>query len=72
MSTPLHDSQAGESSLVVAVNLEEKERLRLESMGILPGVEISVLTKGLGPLIVAVGDSRVMVERNIAKNIIVV
>lgn len=72
MSSKLHDFQVGESALVVAVDLEEKERLRLESMGILPGVEISILAKGIGPLIVAVGEARVMVEQNIAEGIIVV
>ncbi|MDL2259551.1 ferrous iron transport protein A [Deltaproteobacteria bacterium OttesenSCG-928-K17] len=72
MSSKLHDFQVGESTLVIAVNLEEKERLRLESMGIMPGVEISILARGVGPLIVTVGEARVMVEQEIAEGIIVV
>jgi Fe2+ transport system protein A len=72
MSSQLLDFKVGEPTLVVAVNVEEKQRLRLESMGILPGVEISVVAKGVGPLIVAAGESRVMIEEDIAKDIIVV
>jgi len=72
MSGQLLAFKANEPALVLAVNLEEKQRLRLESMGILPGAEISILAKGVGPLIVAVGESRVMIEQDIAANIIVV
>jgi len=72
MSSQLQEFQVGEPALILAVNLEEKERRRLESLGVLPGAEISVLARGLGPMIVAVGDSRVMIEQDIAENIIVV
>lgn len=72
MSSQLLEFNIGQPMLVLAVNVEEKQRLRLESMGILPGVEISVIAKGAGPLIVAAGESRVMIEEDIAKNIIVV
>ena len=72
MNGQLHTAQIGEPTLVLAVDLEEKERLRLESMGILPGVEVSILAKGSGPLIIMAGDSRVMIEQEIARKIIVV
>jgi len=72
MNGQLREFEIGRAALVVAVDLSEKERLRLESMGILPGVEISVLARGAGPLIVAVGDSRVMIEADIAERILVV
>ena len=72
MSTRLSDFQVGVPTLVVAVELNEKESLRLESMGLLPGTEISILAKGVGPLIVAVGETRVMVEQDVAEKILVV
>lgn len=72
MSSNLQNFQVGQSTLVIAVNLDEKERMRLESMGIMPGVEIKILAKGIGPLIVAVGEARIMVEQNIAEGVIVV
>lgn len=72
MSCQLHDIRIGESALILAVDLGEKERLRLESMGILPGVEVSILAKGTGPIIVVAGDSRVMIEHEIASKIIVI
>lgn len=72
MSQRLENCQIGDSILVTAVDLKEKERRRLESMGILPGAEISVLARGSGPLLLSVGDSRVVLERMVARNIIVV
>ena len=57
--------------MILAVDVEEKERARLESLGLLPGVEINILARGAGPLLVAVGESRVVIERDIADGIIV-
>jgi len=61
----------GENALVVAVDAGVRAKTRLESMGIIPGVEVDVLSNGLGPMLVGVGESRVMVERGIAEKVVV-
>jgi ferrous iron transport protein A len=62
---------AGENAFVVAINAGCKARTRLESLGIIPGVEVDVLSNGNGPMLVSVGESRVMVERGIAEKVFV-
>lgn len=61
----------GENGFVVAIAAGRKARTRLESLGIIPGVEVDVLNNGNGPMIVSVGESRVMVERGIAEKVLV-
>jgi len=67
----LESVQAGENAFVVAIDAGTKARTRLESLGIIPGVEVDVLNNGNGPMIVSVGESRVMVERGIAEKVLV-
>ncbi len=62
---------AGETAFVVAVDAGVKARTRLESLGIIPGVEVEVFNNGRGPLIVSVGEGRIMVERGIAEKVLV-
>ena len=62
---------AGQCVFVVAIDAGTKARTRLESMGIIPGIEVDVLSNGQGPMIVCVGESRVMVERGIAEKVLV-
>ncbi len=61
----------GKTAFVVAVAAGFRARNRLESMGIIPGVEVDVLNNGNGPMIVSVGEGRVMVERGIAEKVLV-
>lgn len=56
----------GESCCVVDVAAAGAERGRLESLGIVPGAEISVLSHGHGTLLLAIGASRVAVEHAMA------
>lgn len=67
----LKSVRAGGNAFVVAVAAGTRARTRLESMGIIPGVEIDVVANGNGPMIVSVGEGRVMVERGIAEKVIV-
>lgn len=62
---------SGKNVMVVAMQVEQDERMRLESMGIIPGTELGVLSNSGGPLLVSVGDTRVIVEKNLAQNLIV-
>lgn len=68
----LQSISAGESALVIAIDGGRKASARLEDLGILPGVMISVLANAHGPLLVSVGESRVMVERGVAGKVFVV
>ena len=62
---------AGHTVIVLAVDAPEAQRKRLESIGVLPGVELDVLADNGGPILVAVGQARVAVERALAATVIV-
>ena len=62
---------AGHTVIVLAVDAPEAQRQRLESIGVLPGVELDVLADTGGPILVAVGQARVAVERALAATVIV-
>lgn len=62
---------SGETAFVIAIDAGNKARVRLESMGIIPGVEVDVLNNGSGPMIVSVGEGRVMVERGVADKVLI-
>ena len=61
----------GQCVFVIAIDAGAKAKTRLESLGIIPGIEVDVLSNGQGPMIVCVGESRVMVERGIAEKVLV-
>nr|WP_287412591.1 FeoA family protein [Pseudodesulfovibrio sp.] len=61
----------GETAFVVAIDAGCKARTRLESIGIIPGIEVDVLNNSRGPMLVSVGEGRVMVERGIAQKVLV-
>jgi ferrous iron transport protein A len=61
----------GGNAFIVAVTAGSRARTRLESMGIMPGVQVDVVANGGGPMIISVGEGRVMVERGIADKVIV-
>lgn len=67
----LKSVEAGGNAFVVAVDAGSKARARLESLGIIPGVEVDVLNNSAGPMLVSIGESRVMVERGIAEKVLV-
>lgn len=67
----LKSVSSGETVFVIAVDAGIKARTRLESMGIIPGAEISVLNNDRGPMLVSVGEGRVMVESGIAQKVLV-
>lgn len=62
---------AGHTVIVLAVDAPEAQRQRLESIGVLPGVELDVLADNGGPILVAEGQARVAVERALAATVIV-
>ena len=62
---------SGETVYVVAVAAGHRARTRLESMGVVPGIEMSVLSNGNGPMIISVGEGRIMLECGIAQKVLV-
>lgn len=61
---------SGQTVFVVGVEAGRKASARLESLGLIPGSEVSVLTNNRrGPLLIAVQEGRVMVERGIARKV---
>ncbi|MGE4505749.1 MAG: ferrous iron transport protein A [Desulfovibrionaceae bacterium] len=72
-SISLASLRSGATALVVGLDVGRKALSRLESLGILPGCEVSVLTNNqTGPLLVSVGEGKIMVERGIASKVMVV
>ncbi len=64
--------KTGQQAVVVDIEADEAERMRLESMGILPGVELGVLADANGRMLVSVGAGRIVLEADVARKLIVV
>ena len=69
MSKSLFQADIGQPVVIAVIDLSRKEMLRLESMGLIPGSEVCVMTKAAGVLVVMVGESRVMLEQYFSKKI---
>ncbi|MBI9079485.1 MAG: FeoA domain-containing protein [Pseudodesulfovibrio sp.] len=67
----LKSVSSGETAFIIGVAAGRRARYRLESMGIFPGIKVDVLNNGNGPMIVSVGEGRVMVECGIAQKVLV-
>lgn len=64
--------KSGQNLFVVGTSATGKCLNRLESLGIIPGVEVGVLANNSGtPLLVSIGESRVMVDRKVAEQVLV-
>jgi ferrous iron transport protein A len=60
----------GDRGAVAEVLAGCKARCRLASLGLVPGCSFQVVANaGRGPLLLRVGESRVMVERNVANKV---
>ncbi len=70
-SKTLNSVEAGGSALVVGIRAGSKAQSRLESLGLVPGTMVEVLNNGGGPMLVCVGEGRVVVERGIAEKVLV-
>lgn len=64
--------RAGEKAEVSSVFAGCKARSRLASLGLIPGSNLQVITNpGFGPLLLSVGESRIMIERGIASKVLI-
>ncbi|MDE5931828.1 MAG: ferrous iron transport protein A [Lachnospiraceae bacterium] len=68
---PLLFAKEGESNLIKKVTGKEETRLFLEKLGFVTGAAITVISSIGGNLIVNIKDSRVAIDRNMAKGIFI-
>ncbi len=68
---PLLLAKEGESNLIKKVTGKEETRLFLEKLGFVTGAAITVISSIGGNLIVNIKDSRVAIDRNMAKGIFI-
>ncbi|MDR3203718.1 MAG: ferrous iron transport protein A [Deltaproteobacteria bacterium] len=71
MGTALPEYKVGKSTFILALTGAIQERHRLVSMGLVPGAEIKVISKGPSGLLVALGKSRIGLEPEMAQGIVV-
>jgi len=69
---PLSMVKAGETVKLASINAGRGLNSRLASMGLLPDVEITVVSSGHpGPFVISVKDSKMMLGRGMAHKIMV-
>ncbi len=68
---PLILAPQGETMRIVRVAADQKTGKHLENLGIVPGADIQLLSLSNGSMIVRVCDSRLALDRNVARSIIV-
>jgi ferrous iron transport protein A len=72
MKKTLNTVLAGVSACVVTIDAGRCATTRLESLGVYPGTELAVVVNaGRGPMIISIGDGRLILERGIASKVIV-
>jgi ferrous iron transport protein A len=71
--TPLSLAPAGEPLTIVDVRAGSRLRHRLSDLGLVPGTVIEVVQSlGRGPVILALGDSRLALGRGASHKVLVV
>lgn len=68
---PLVFAKEGEANLIKKVTGKEETRLFLEKLGFVAGAAVTVVSSIGGNLIVNVKDSRVAIDKNMAKGIFI-
>jgi len=61
----------GEEFEVKAIEGGRSVILRLQEMGIYPGVKLRIISSSNGPIIIALGNTRIALGRGIASKIVV-
>ncbi len=62
--------RAGDAAVVDDVEAGCKARCRLAALGLIPGSRLMVVASaGAGPMLLSVGESRIMVERGVAEKV---
>ncbi|MCH5254027.1 MAG: ferrous iron transport protein A [Lachnospiraceae bacterium] len=68
---PLILAKEGESNYIKKVTGKEETRLFLEKLGFVTGAAVTVISSMGGNVIVNIKDSRVAIDKNMARGIIV-
>ena len=68
---PLSQAPEGRPLKLVEINAGRRLKYRLAEMGLTAGVEMTILQKAGGPLLVCVRDSRVAIGRGMAQKLMV-
>ena len=69
---PLSMAKAGETVKLAGINAGQALKSRLTAMGLVPGVEITVINNSHpGPFVISVKDSKMMLGRGMAHKIVV-
>lgn len=68
---PLILAKEGESNYIKKVTGKEETRLFLEKLGFVTGAAVTVISSMGGNVIVSIKDSRVAIDKNMARGIIV-
>lgn len=68
---PLSMAKSGEVNQIKRIGGKEETRRFLESLGFVPGGEITVISKISGSVIVNIKESRVAISREMANKILV-
>ena len=68
---PLSMAKIGEKRLIKKVGGKDEIRQFLETLGFLPGTQVSVVTEIGGNVIVKVKESRVAISREMASKIMI-
>jgi len=71
MSMPLAMAKPGEENKIKGIGEKKKTRRFLESLGFVPGGEVTIISKISGNVIVNVKESRVAISREMANKILV-
>jgi ferrous iron transport protein A len=70
---PLSTTKAGETVKLASIEAGRGLNSRLASMGLLPGVELKVISNGHpGPFVISVKNSKMMLGRGMAHKIMVI
>lgn len=68
---PLLMADKGEKRKILKVGGKEKTRKFLESLGFVEGAEVSIVSEMAGNMIVNVKNSRVAIDKELARSIMV-
>lgn len=68
---PLTMAKSGEINQIKRIGGKEETRRFLESLGFVPGGEITIISKISGSVIVNIKESRVAISREMANKILV-
>ena len=68
---PLTMAEIGEKNRIIKINGKDETRKLLENLGFVEGSDVTVISEIAGNMIVSVKDSRIAIDKGMARRIIV-